>query len=62
MFRSYDLQPTQLFNRSAYLSLRESKCSKWWNSNIINTFHYYYYLYYFPKLTYADLCDVWMRP
>jgi len=34
------LQPTQLFNRSACLSLRESKCSKWWNSNIINTCHY----------------------
>jgi len=34
------LQRTQLFDRSACLSVRDSKCSKWWNSNIINTCHY----------------------
>ena len=60
-FATQNLQPTQLVNRSACLSLRESKCSKWRNSDIINTCHYYYYLYYFPMLTYTDLCDVWMR-
>ena len=30
------LQPTQLFSQFACLSHRESKCSKWWNSNFIN--------------------------
>jgi hypothetical protein len=30
------VQPTRLFIQSACLSLRDSKCSKWWNSNITN--------------------------
>ena len=57
-----DIQPTQLFNWSACLSLRDSKCSKWWNSNIIKTCHYEYYLYYFPLLKYTDFFDAWMHP
>jgi len=34
--KNITLQPTQLFSRLTCLSLRDSKCSKWWSSNFIN--------------------------
>jgi len=44
------LQPTQLFNRSSCLSLRDSKCSKWWNSNFINNLSLLILFILFPSV------------